>query len=553
MMGERDPQKQLWSYQVNLDKRVRSDHPLRRINETLELDFVRREVAQFYGTNGNVSEDPVVIMKMMLLLFLDNVRSERELMRIIPERLDYMWFLGYGLDDTVPNHSVLSKARKRWGQEVFVALFSRVVAQCVRAGLVAGTKIHADSSLVDANASLNSVRELDAATLDQIRRACREQTEKLEEADTKKNEADEDQDPNIPGPGPRTEINQKYQSNTDPAATLVRQHGFKTRPRYKNHRVVDEAHGVITAVHTTTGRINESHELMELVDQHQANTAIAAQTIVADCKYGTIENYIVCQKRKLRTHMADLLGSSPGSGRRDGIYPESMFRYQPESDTFLCPDGQLMKPRRLHSVRLTWEYVTKRGVCLKCHLRRFCTRSRTGRTMRRHRDQKLLDRARRQANTKQAKLDRKRRQHLIERSFADASNLHGFKRARWRGLIKQSIQDLLIAAVQNLRKLIAAMHYASENSYLALIDTLSSFLQAFTTLLTTDLPFLILDLPPVLLPSIPASTPISPVVRATDRRNGNFSTLRSEISSWMRARIPVRSGAETGTTKHPVF
>jgi len=70
---------------VNLDKRVRSDHPLRRINETLELDFVRREVAQFYGTNGNVSEDPVVIMKMMLLLFLDNVRGERELMRIIPE------------------------------------------------------------------------------------------------------------------------------------------------------------------------------------------------------------------------------------------------------------------------------------------------------------------------------------------------------------------------------------------------------------------------------------------------------------------------------------
>jgi len=90
-----------------------------------------------------------------------------------------------------------------------------------------------DSSLVDANASLNSVRELDAATLDQIRRACREQTEKLEEADTKKNEADDDQYPNIPGPGPRTEINQKYQSKTDPEATLVRQHGFKTRPRYK--------------------------------------------------------------------------------------------------------------------------------------------------------------------------------------------------------------------------------------------------------------------------------------------------------------------------------
>jgi transposase len=148
MMGERDPQKQLWSYQVNLDKRVRGDHPLQRINQALDLEFVRPEVAKFYGTKGHVSEDLVVIMKMMLLLFVDSVRSERELMRIIPERLDYMWFLGYGLDDTIPNHSVLSKARKRWGQEVFVAVFSRVVAQCAKAGLVEGTKIHADSSLV---------------------------------------------------------------------------------------------------------------------------------------------------------------------------------------------------------------------------------------------------------------------------------------------------------------------------------------------------------------------------------------------------------------------
>ena len=85
-MGSREPQKQLWSYRVNLDKRVRSDHPLRELNDVLKLDFVRQEVAKFYGIKGNVSEDPAVIMKMMLLLFLDDVRSERELMRIIPER-----------------------------------------------------------------------------------------------------------------------------------------------------------------------------------------------------------------------------------------------------------------------------------------------------------------------------------------------------------------------------------------------------------------------------------------------------------------------------------
>src|SRR6476620_492176 len=127
MMGTQQPQKDLFNYQVNLDRRVRPDNPLRRINAVLDLSFVRPAVEQFYGRNGQVGVDP---------LFLDDVPSERELMAVIRERLDYLWFLGYGLDDEVPNHSVLSKARARWGSEVFGDLFVRTVAQCVAAGLV---------------------------------------------------------------------------------------------------------------------------------------------------------------------------------------------------------------------------------------------------------------------------------------------------------------------------------------------------------------------------------------------------------------------------------
>src|SRR5260370_2118041 len=116
---------------------------------------------------------------------------------------------------------------------------------------------------------------------------------------------------------------------------------------------------IASSVKTTTGRINEGHEHMGLIDQPQANVGVSAYTIIPDCKYGTIENYVSCQSRKLRTHMADLLTSSPGSGRRDGIYPESQFLYRPESNTFLCPAGHVMKPRLLHSVRLSLAYVTK--------------------------------------------------------------------------------------------------------------------------------------------------------------------------------------------------
>jgi transposase len=94
MMGEHAKQNELWSEPVNLARRIPGDHPLRKLKGVLQLDFVKQEVARFYGSNGNVSVDPVIIMKMMLLLFWDNVASERELMRVIPLRIDYLWFLG---------------------------------------------------------------------------------------------------------------------------------------------------------------------------------------------------------------------------------------------------------------------------------------------------------------------------------------------------------------------------------------------------------------------------------------------------------------------------
>jgi len=61
--------------------------------------------------------------------------------------------LDYDLDSEIPNHSVLSKARNRWGVEAFQRFFERIVWQCVEAGLVDGSKIFMDSSLVQADAS----------------------------------------------------------------------------------------------------------------------------------------------------------------------------------------------------------------------------------------------------------------------------------------------------------------------------------------------------------------------------------------------------------------
>jgi transposase len=438
MMGHQEPQKDLFSYHIDLDKRVRPDNPLRRIAEKIDFTFVRQEVAGFYGKNGNESVDPVIILKMMFLLFYDDVASERELMRIIAERLDYMWFLGYGLDDEIPNHSVLSKARKRWGQEIFEAFFVRTVAQCVEAGLVDGKKIHVDSSLIDANASKDSVLKGSPELIAALKQAYRAQESKLEE------------------PAYYQLVSDRTMSTTDPDAPVVRKGSEPARPRYHHHRVVDDAQGVITAVQTTPGSIAENKKLLEVVEQHQHNTQKAVQTVVADHKYGTIENYVACQQQGWETHMGDMLAQQKNIPRRQGIFPERAFTYQPQDNTYRCPAGQIMKPRRLHWLKRTWEYHLPKEVCAACELRTQCTRSKSsGRTIHRHEHQELLDQARQQAHSAQARKDRQRRQVIMEQSFADAANNHGFKRSRWRRLWRQQIQDYLIAAIQNIRILLS--------------------------------------------------------------------------------------------------
>jgi transposase len=77
MMGQQNQQKDLFSYHIDLDRRVRADHPLRQVAAAIDFTFARAEVAHTYGYNGHVSVDPAVILKMMFLLFFENITSER--------------------------------------------------------------------------------------------------------------------------------------------------------------------------------------------------------------------------------------------------------------------------------------------------------------------------------------------------------------------------------------------------------------------------------------------------------------------------------------------
>jgi transposase len=451
MMGyESDTQSKLFYTHINIEKRIPTNHVLRRFKEIINFNFIYTEVKEKYGYNGNESIPPSVILKMMLLLVLYNVRSERELMNTIPLRIDWLWFLGYDIDSQIPDHSVLSKARKRWGVEAFRAFFERIVWQCVEAGLVDGNKVFIDSSLVDANASNNSV--VDTHKLKRyLNKAYRRLEQRLDDLQLSKT----------------TPANSRHISTTDPDASVVRHGKGKSKLRYKTHRSVDPQKEVVTATKITPGAVNEGHLLEKMIQLHEQNTQESADTVVADTLYGKSKNYLLCYDRGTKAHIPPLEKTHKGRGRQQGIFPEEAFTYEPESDTFRCPAGQTLKRRSYYKRRKTHEYKAPASTCARCELKDQCTSAKNGRTLKRRLRQNELDTMLRGATTQQAKTDIKYRQHLSERSFAQAER-YGFKQARWRGLWRVEIQDFLIATIQNILILIKHTEHKTKSQINAL-------------------------------------------------------------------------------------
>ncbi len=444
MMGRQPKvQNKLFYTAINLEQRVRKNHILRKVKRNIDFDFIYNEVKDTYGVNGNESVAPPIILKMMLLLIFYNVRSERELVATIPERLDWLWFLDYDLDDDIPNHSVLSKARTRWGVKAFKIFFERIVWQCAQAGLIDGSKLFMDSSLVQADASNNSV-----VNKDSLKRYLNKSYQILESRLEQEQQCSDSDEQAKSG-----KANQKYISTTDPDASVTRRGKAKSTLKYQVHRAVDQKSEVITATEVTPGEVHESHRLESLIDNHEKNTEITVETAVADSKYGSIENYLACRDRDIKAHFSSLEETQKGTGTKKGIFAKEAFNYNADTDTFTCPAGQTLKRRKFFKKRQHYEYIASAGTCNRCQLKKQCTKAKSGRTLKRHIRQDDLDSMLTQASSAESKKDIKTRQHLMERSFAQATR-YGFKRARWRRLWRVQIQEYLTASIQNIKILL---------------------------------------------------------------------------------------------------
>ncbi len=426
MMGKPNQlEPKLFYHGVSLDRRMPKDHPLRKIKQLVDFNFIRSKVADLYGTRGNESVDPAVILKLMFLLFYENIKSERALTRQLPLRLDWLWFCGYDLDEKTPDHSVISKARRRWGLEIFTEFFENILTQCIDAGLVDGETIHVDSSMIDADASKDTLKC-------QFRKVSNDLYGELES--------------NAEPIEPKLE---KRISATDPDARLGKKYG-KTTLGYKDHRAVDDKHGIITATVTTPANVTDGKVLAEVISQHQTNTDTKVKTVAADKAYGTGEIYEYLHEQGI----TPCISHKRKNCNRAPAFSNDKFLYDKERDVYICPAGKQLEFSCFKCEKNAFVYKASRKTCKQClHFQECVTGKTAGRQIQRNTNEEYIV----WADNCLSKYERKRlmarRKYKAEGSYADATNNHGFKRSRFRGIEKVQTQNLMIAAIQNLRKL----------------------------------------------------------------------------------------------------
>lgn len=158
MQGKKQLTPQLF-YHIGLEQLVPQDNFYRKLNRSLNLHYLYKATAHYYGSEGNESIDPVVFFKILLVGYLNNINSDRALLRYCADSLSIRLFLGYDLDEELPWHSTISRTRQLYGEEVFLSLFQQVLKLCVNKGMVSGKRQCVDSAFVKANASMDSLVE----------------------------------------------------------------------------------------------------------------------------------------------------------------------------------------------------------------------------------------------------------------------------------------------------------------------------------------------------------------------------------------------------------
>jgi len=426
----------------------------------LDLEWVREATTGLYADGiGRPSIDPVVFVKLMLVAYFENIVTDSELEFRAADSLTVRRFLGYSLEEQTPERTTILKTRQRWPIEVFEAIFTRVLEQLAEHGLLKGKHLGTDTVLVDANASMKSLRhrELGCTYSEFVKALYAQDGQALSASQVAARDAQR----------PKKGSNQDWVSATDPDAAVAVHRDGHTALSYRLDATVDLETGVMVQVGVQPGDVRDSVDLGVRVEEVKANleeVGIAPQTLTADRGHHSEENVAEVEAQGI----APIIRQQTG-GRRTGISAEQ-FTYLAQTDEYLCPAGQRLR-RLSHTPREGWVRYQARGkVCRACPHFGVCTTSKSGRILQRSVHQEAADRNRERVHSDEGRALLGKHRHRAEVPWAYAKAYGGLGRLSTRGLTNATKKALVQGIGWNVMRLVAHLSGLTPRGWSALRD-----------------------------------------------------------------------------------
>ena len=442
-------------YQFSLEDHVSTDHPLRRIDQGLDLRFLYKQTRPYYGTEGQKSIDPVVFFKICLVGYFNNIVSDRPLLRFCNDSLSARWFIGYDIDQPLPVHSTLSRTRALFGEDIYEQVFSQILGLCVGAELVEGNRQVVDSALVKANAHIDSMQRkqiLEDAS-DYCRQVVREN----------KDEAPSEEDssagtgmesvaitPKTKGSKTKTRLsNATHRCSSDPDARMAFKPNKPKDMYYHGQVCVDGQHGVVTAAIGDYGDRKDQYSFPDLLVKARENLAgydLSIHEVLADTGYTTGETIAWCEQVGITAYMPNPKGYTP---ERPG------FTYDKLKDRYRCSQGEYLTYRSTNSngARRKRIYRTSASQCKDCPIKEQCITSKSNFKQLAHSPGKpWYDLMAERLSTDRGKHRLGKRKAIVEPALGNLLHHNGMKKVYARGIQAANKHVMLASMSMNLKK-----------------------------------------------------------------------------------------------------
>jgi len=461
MQGKKNYQEKLFT-NFQLSERVPQENIYRRLKEVLDLQWLYKATARYYGAEGQQSIDPVVFFKFILVGYLENLSSDRRIINTVSLRLDVLYFIGYDIDEELPWHSTLSRTRQLYGQEVFQQLFREVLKQCIALGMVAGRRQSVDSVFVKANASMESLVE----------------KEILEDAAIYANSLDDQQQAAPPPSG--NNANYRHYSPSDPDARIATKRGKPSRLSYLAQVSVDSSSHVITNIEAHHADKRDSECLSEVVDNTIKNlqpNGLLVEEVIADANYssGTALQYL--EDNHITGYIPNL-----GSYKKD----REGFTYDPQKDEYICSQGAHLTFRRMatgRAGRYKKSYSTYKRDCLNCPIRSACIGNNDTKKITVTQDKHLYDQMHARMQTNKGKRMMQLRKSTAEPVLGTLVNYLGMRQVNTKGITQAGKCMIMSAVAYNLKKLLKFVTPKTQVAILKIPKTLKKGLNKVVSML----------------------------------------------------------------------